>query len=231
MKRSEVNAIMRDADAFIRQHGFYLPPFAYWTPSDWASKGEEVGEIVENQLGWDITDFGQGDYRKRGLFLFTIRNGNPENLKKMRGKIYAEKVMVVDVDQVTPMHFHWTKMEDIINRGGGVLAIQLYNSTSDEGLADSDVTASIDGATRTVRAGTTIMLKPGESITLPPYLYHTFWGVENTVLVGEVSMVNDDKEDNRFHEPIGRFPLVEEDESPLHLLCTDYTRFAKHFSG
>ena len=160
MKRSEVNTIMRNADAFIRQHGFHLPPFAYWTPSDWVRKGEEVHEIVENQLGWDITDFGQGEYRKRGLFLFTIRNGNPDNLKKMQGKVYAEKILVVGVGQVTPMHFHWTKMEDIINRGGGILGIQLYNSTPTEGLADSDVTVSIDGVTRTVKAGSTVMLKP-----------------------------------------------------------------------
>ena len=231
MKRSEVNAIMRDADAFIRQRGFFLPSFAYWTPTDWASKGDEVRGIVENQLGWDITDFGQGDYRKRGLFLFTIRNGNPDNLKKMRGKIYAEKIMIVGVDQVTPMHFHWAKMEDIINRGGGTLVIQLYNSTPNEGLADSKVTVSIDGVTRTVKAGNTVMLKPGESITLPPYLYHKFWGIESTVLVGEVSMVNDDKRDNRFYEPIGRFPLIEEDEPPLYLLCTDYPKYAKHFGG
>jgi D-lyxose ketol-isomerase len=27
MKRSEINGIMREADRFIRQHGFYLPPF------------------------------------------------------------------------------------------------------------------------------------------------------------------------------------------------------------
>ncbi|MCB0250397.1 MAG: D-lyxose/D-mannose family sugar isomerase, partial [Anaerolineae bacterium] len=55
MKRSEINAIMRDADSFMRGHGFRLPPFAYWTPDDWASKGEEVREIVDRQLGWDIT--------------------------------------------------------------------------------------------------------------------------------------------------------------------------------
>ena len=75
MKRSEINAIMREADAFIRAHGFHLPPFAYWTPEDWATKGDEVREIVECGLGWDITDFGSGDYAKVGLFLFTIRNG------------------------------------------------------------------------------------------------------------------------------------------------------------
>jgi D-lyxose ketol-isomerase len=45
------------------------------------------------------------------------------------------------------------------------------------------------------------------------------------VLVGEVSAVNDDNSDNYFYEPVGRFPVVEEDEEPLHLLVPDYTKF------
>jgi D-lyxose ketol-isomerase len=225
MKRSEINAIMREADAFIRSRGFYLPPFAYWTPEDWETRGEEVREIVENGLGWDITDFGRGDYQRCGLFLFTLRNGNPKNWETMQGKLYAEKIMVVGVDQLTPMHFHWNKSEDIINRRGGKLAIQLYNATEDENLADTDVAVSMDGVRRVVKAGETVVLGPGESITLPTRLYHKFWGVEGRVLIGEVSMVNDDNVDNRFYEPVGRFPDVEEDEPPLHLLINDYGRY------
>jgi len=227
MKRSEINAIMREADAFIRGRGFYLPPFAYWTPQEWAAKGDEVREIVENGLGWDITDFGSGKFDQCGLFLFTIRNGHPHNWQTLQGKLYAEKIMLVGVDQVTPMHFHWAKSEDIINRGGGKLVIQLYNSTADEGLADTDVTVSTDGVRRVVKAGDTVVLAPGESITLPSRLYHAFWGAESRVMVGEVSMVNDDKTDNRFYEPVGRFPQIEEDEPPLHLLVTDYARTYK----
>jgi D-lyxose ketol-isomerase len=228
MKRSEINAIIRDADAFIKAHGFYLPPFAYWTPQDWARKGVEACEIVENNLGWDITDFGSGAYQKCGLFLFTVRNGSPDNLKRMQGKTYAEKIMIVGVDQVTPLHFHWSKTEDIINRGGGKLVIQLFNSTADEKLADTPVTVSTDGVTRTVSASGSIVLNPGESITLLVGLYHKFWGAESRVLVGEVSMVNDDNSDNRFFEPVGRFPLIEEDEPPLYLLVQDY---AKYYRG
>lgn len=222
MKRSEINAIMREADAFMREHCFRLPPFAYWTPADWATKGEEVREIVDHHLGWDITDFGLGDYEHTGLFLFTIRNGDPANLATGSGKLYAEKVLLVDVDQVTPLHFHWRKVEDIINRGGGRLVIQLYNSTDDDELADSDVFVSCDGVRRTVPAGGTVVLEPGESITLPTRLYHAFWAMGSKVLVGEVSLVNDDTTDNRFYEPVGRFPQIEEDEPPLYLLCTDY---------
>ncbi len=225
MKRSQINTIIREADAFMKAHGFYLPPFAYWTPEDWQKKGPEVREIVDHHLGWDITDFGQGDYEKIGLFLFTIRNGDPQNSKSGEGKTYAEKVLIVDVDQVTPMHFHWLKMEDIINRGGGKLAIKLYNSTEDEWLADTAITVSMDGVVRQFEAGATVVLEVGESITLPPGLYHEFWGVGSKVLVGEVSRVNDDANDNRFLDPAGRFPDIEEDEPPLHLLVGDYARY------
>jgi D-lyxose ketol-isomerase len=225
MKRSEVNTIMREADQFIRQRGFYLPPFAYWTPEEWQTKGEEAREIVENQLGWDITDFGSGRFEAEGLFLFTVRNGSQGEMRAKQGKLYCEKLMLVGVGQVTPMHFHWNKVEDIINRGGGKLDIKLYNATEDENLADTAVVASLDGVKRQVKAGDVVRLSPGESITLTPRLYHEFWGAEDRVLVGEVSLVNDDQNDNRFHRTVGRFPLIEEDEQPLHLLTTDYPKY------
>ena len=225
MKRSEINAIMRDADDFIRSHGFHLPPFAYWTPEVWATTGDEAREIVECDLGWDITDFGSGNYEKVGLFLFTIRNGHPANLKRMRGKLYCEKLLISDIDQVTPMHFHWHKTEDIINRGGGNLVIQLYNAAPDERLCDTDVVVSVDGVRRTVPAGGKVVLTPGESITLEDHCYHEFWAEGGRVLVGEVSLVNDDTKDNRFYRPVGRFPQIEEDAAPLYLLMQDYSRY------
>jgi len=225
MRRSEINTIMRQADYFIRERGFYLPPFAYWSATDWRSKGTEVREIVENRLGWDITDFGGGRFSKMGLFLFTVRNGSLDEMQAKHGKLYCEKLMVVEVDQVTPMHFHWNKVEDIINRGGGKLVIQLYNANEKEGLANTPVTVSLDGVKQQVNAGDAVVLSAGESITLPPRLYHKFWGAERRVLIGEVSLVNDDERDNRFFEPLGRFPEIEEDEEPLHLLVTDYPKY------
>jgi D-lyxose ketol-isomerase len=228
MKRSEINQIMHSADAFIRQQGFYLPPFAYWSPEDWRKKGPEVREIVENHLGWDITDFGQGDFKKFGLFLFTLRNGSPDNWKSLKGKLYAEKIMIVENEQITPMHFHWNKMEDIINRGGGNLMIQLFNATPDEKLdVDNQIHLSVDSILRSFNPGDVLTLTPGESVSLPQYCYHKFWAADGRVLVGEVSMVNDDNTDNRFLEPIGRFSTIEEDEAPLYLLCNEYDRYYK----
>ncbi|NLE67325.1 MAG: D-lyxose/D-mannose family sugar isomerase [Lentisphaerae bacterium] len=225
MKRSQINAIMRSAEEFIRGRGFYLPPFAFWTPGQWRARGRESAEIVNNQLGWDITDFGSGDFDRVGLFMFTIRNGIPENWKTLKGKLYAEKILIVQDRQITPMHFHWSKAEDIINRGGGRLAVQLFNSTSDDSLADTQVEVSTDGVARTLKAGDIIRLEPGESITLPTRLYHKFWAEGGKLLLGEVSLVNDDRTDNRFLEPVGRFPAIEEDEPPLYLLYADYSRY------
>jgi D-lyxose ketol-isomerase len=230
MKRSEVNAVLRSADAFIRERGYYLPPFAYWTLDDWQSKGPEVAEIVENRLGWDITDFGLGDFERCGLFLFTVRNGSPANWEKQQGKLYAEKLMIVEKDQKTPFHFHWRKMEDIINRGGGNLLIRMYNATPDERLDEtSPVVVSTDGVSRTIAPGSVVTLGPGESITLTPDCYHEFWADART-LVGEVSLVNDDSADNRFYERVGRFAEIEEDEPPLYLLVSDYDQYVSHLS-
>ena len=226
MKRSEINKHMTDALKFFEEYKISLPPFIHWTPDDWKTKGEECAEIRDNMLGWDITDFGSGDFVNLGLLLLTLRNGNQKNPEKYP-KVYAEKLMIVKEKQVTPMHFHWNKMEDIINRGGGNLIIKLYNSTEDRaGLADTDIEVTIDGVKCTFPAGTEVCIKPGESITLTPYLYHTFWGEagKGTVLVQEVSMCNDDESDNRFYEKVGRFSDIEEDEAPLHYLCNEYNK-------
>jgi D-lyxose ketol-isomerase len=58
-------------------------------------------------------------------------------------------------------------------------------------------------------------------------MYHRFYGEpgKGKVLVGEVSMVNDDTSDNCFLEPVGRFPVINEDVPPLHLLVSDYQKF------
>jgi D-lyxose ketol-isomerase len=230
MKRSEINTIIRSADKFIRECGFSLPPFAYWTPETWSQKGVEVREIAQNHLGWDITDFGSANFQACGLILFTLRNGSSENWRDLRGKLYAEKLLVVDVDQVTPMHFHWKKMEDIINRGGGNLMVQLHQSTPDEKIdLERDLIVSVDGVERKIPPGGVVTLTPGESITLPPFCYHKFWGTERRVLVGEVSLVNDDSSDNRFIDQRGRFPVIEEDEPPLYLLVTDYQQYYRAF--
>lgn len=228
MKRSQINQIIAQADDFIRSHGFVLPPFAYWSPSELIKRKADIAGIVDARLGWDITDYGKGDFDNFGLFLFTVRNGLLEDLQRGGGMCYAEKIMISRNDQISPMHRHIVKAEDIINRGGGTLALKLFNSDA-MGEIDktSDVTVATDGVLRTQAAGEVLRLNPGESVTLLPGNWHAFWGEGGDVLIGEVSTVNDDMNDNIFTEPIGRFSTIEEDVEPTHLLVSDYEEWIK----
>ena len=223
MKRSEINAALREMEQMTKRCGFALPPFCNFTPQEWQEKGHEWDEVRDNMLGWDITDYGMGDFDRLGFSLITLRNGNLK-LDKYP-KTYAEKLLYLKEGQYSPMHFHWFKMEDIINRGGGNVLVRVYNSTAQEELdRESPVTVQLDGRTCTVPAGSQLRLTPGESITVTPGLYHDF-EVEpghGPVLLGEVSQCNDDNSDNRFYEKLGRFPAIEEDEPPYRLLCNEY---------
>jgi D-lyxose ketol-isomerase len=227
MKRSEVNEIIRESDKFIRSFGYVMPPFAYWSPEELKARtATDSRAILQARLGWDITDYGQGKFDELGLFLFTTRNGNQEDLKKGGGMLYAEKIMISREKQLSPMHRHIVKAEDIINRGGGTLVLELFNSHPDGSVDEkTDVEVATDGRIVRQNAGAHLKLQPGESVTLLPGNWHAFWGEGGDVLIGEVSTVNDDLTDNIFREPIGRFSSIDEDEAPLHLLVSDYDKW------
>ncbi len=225
MKRSEINAIIKEMEALCKKHGFHLPPFANWTPEDWREKGHEYDEIRDVMLGWDVTDFGLGDFNEWGFGLFTIRNGS----QKRPGdypKAYAEKILYMRDGMKAPFHFHWFKMEDIINRGGGTLKIKVYEDDGKGGFSDKDVLIHSDGRVYLVKAGSYVTLRPGESISIWPHQYHEFHAVPGTgpILIGEVSRCNDDETDNRFYKELPRYPKIEEDEPPYRLLCNEYPK-------
>ncbi|WP_068116520.1 D-lyxose/D-mannose family sugar isomerase [Tropicimonas marinistellae] len=223
MKRSRINEIMAAADDMIRSHGFVLPPFAYWTPDQFKANKTGAARVIEARMGWDITDFGQGDFDNLGLFLFTLRNGDPADLRRGGGMCYAEKLLISRQDQISPMHRHIVKAEDIINRGGATMAIELFGSDK-EGNFDETAGGAVwcDGIRREFAPGEVLRFAPGESVTLMPGDWHAFWGEGGDVLIGEVSTVNDDLTDNVYREPIGRFSEIEEDVAPTHLLVSDY---------
>ena len=223
MKRSRINALIREAKQLLEERQFHLPPLAYWPPERWSAAGPECERIIENGLGWDVTDLGMNQFDKIGAVIFTLRNGNCAHPE--RGTPYAEKIIIIKPGQALPLHFHWSKTEDIINRGGGILAMQLYKALEDDGIdRASPAKAFCDGSERTYQPGEVFELHPGESITVTPRLFHSFWASEKggTLLCGEVSSVNDDRTDNCFAEPLSRFSQIEEDEPPIHLLCNEY---------
>ncbi|MDA5094632.1 D-lyxose/D-mannose family sugar isomerase [Aliiroseovarius sp. KMU-50] len=223
MKRSRINQIMAEADDMIRSFGFALPSFAYWTPEDFKARSSDAAHLISSRCGWDITDYGAGRFDQMGLFLFTLRNGRLADLQRGGGMCYAEKLLISRQDQISPMHTHVIKAEDIINRGGATLVVELFGSDDQGGFAeDRGGTVWCDGIERRFASGEKLRLAPGESVTLMPGDWHAFWGEGGDVLIGEVSTVNDDETDNIFRDPIGRFASIEEDERPRHLLVSDY---------
>lgn len=224
MKRSEINRALKEMEAMIQKYCFSLPRFCSFTPEQWQTIGHEFDEVRDNMLGWDITDYGQDNFDKIGFSLITLRNGNLA-MSKRYPKTYAEKLLYLKEGQYSPNHFHWSKMEDIINRGGGNLLIRVFNSLPDESIdRTSTVAVHVDGCTYQVPAGTQVKLEPGMSISIQPRMYHDFEVESGTgpVLIGEVSQCNDDAHDNRFNPRMGRFPSIQEDEAPYRLLCTEY---------
>ena len=158
---------------------------------------------------WDVTDFGLGMYRRYGLVLINLAE-EPE---------YCEKLMYALKNMSTPAHTHRKKKEDIICRWGQ-LDVLLWK---DESLAKGEILSlKINGVTKEVRSGEPIHLQAGERVTLVPGIYHEFFPATDECIIGEVSTANDDLNDNIFVNPeIGRFPGVEEDETPLLKLVSD----------
>lgn len=221
MKRSIINQHLQETCEFFEKHQFKLPRWAFWSTDQWNEQPQLANRVKSLQMGWDITDFASGNFNKVGLILFCIRNGKlPYNNGQ---KTYAEKIMVQAEDQETPLHFHYSKREDIINRGGGVLALELYKHTDKLELSKEDVIISVDEEEFSTPAGKPVYLEPGQSISLTPGIYHRFYGVKNKgkVLVGEVSQVNDDQKDNHFYKALGRFPQIDEDVKKLYPLWTE----------
>lgn len=221
MLRSEINACIEHAKELYASIAFKLPEWAHYSPQQWDAEPDLAKWCRGHQMGWDVTDYGEGNFDKRGLILFCLRNG----ILRQPGEVpYAEKIMIVGENQECPWHYHKVKMEDIIVRGGGNLVIELCNLTED-GQMDrvNDVHVRTDGKLNILPAGGKVVLEPGQSVTLPRTLVHRFYGQKGKgpVIVGEVSQVNDDLTDNYFFDCDARFTKIEEDVAPIHPLWNE----------
>lgn len=215
MRRSEINAAIREAEALVAEYRWLLPDWADYDEAAYAAEPDLARYNASRQLGWDVTDFGSGDFAAKGLTLFCVRNGvqgDPTTVP------YAEKLLFVREGQVTPYHSHRIKMEDIMVRGGGNLMVSF---TRDGSFADDPV--RVDGRVVADPYGAPIRLRPGQGITVPRGMKHSFWGEPGTgtAFCAEISQCNDDLTDNYFLDPIGRFSTIEEDEAKLHPLWNE----------
>ena len=224
MKRSEINGAIQWARAALAEHDIHLPQSALWSPEEWKRHEGDTDTIRRVMMGWDITDFGTGDFADTGAVLYTVRNGLADD--PAVGVPYCEKYIIMKESQHLPKHYHVFKTEDIINRAGGVLAVYLWNASPSGEQLDTDVVVYMDGVRRVVKPGEEILVYPGNSISLTPYMAHVFGPKAGTgyVIAGEVSKVNDDRTDNYFLDPTSRFADIEEDEPMLHPLCNEYDK-------
>ena len=224
MKRSEIQEAVSWARKILQENNLALPMFADWTPEEWKARRAEADTIIRTMRGWDVTTFGHNDFNRMGAVLFTIRNGLPDG---SCGCPYAEKLILMKEGQVLPNHYHRQKTEDIINRGGGVLLIRVYNSLPD-GSVDRKGTVRIltDGIEKFVPAGTDVEITRGNSMTIYPGLYHLFMPKAGCgdLIAGEVSSINDDRTDNFFEDTRSRFIPVDEDCMIRVLLCNEYDK-------
>ena len=228
MKRSEINAAIRWAEDLLKAHHISLPLYAAWSPEDWRAHAGEIDAVKRLMLGWDITDYGCGDFKKIGTVLYTVRNGLQDDPSV--GVPYCEKYLLMREGQRLPKHYHVSKTEDIINRAGGVLQLFLWNANPATGeQLETDVVVWQDRIRHVYGAGEEILLNPGNSISLTPYMAHIFGAKPGSgdVICGEVSAVNDDNIDNHFAETSERFMTVEEDVEITVPLVNEYERLLK----
>jgi D-lyxose ketol-isomerase len=217
MKRSEIDAAIDAADALFRRHGFRLPPFAFLDAEALRERLAAPGsEIRRGRLGWDVSDFGSGDFATTGIVAFTIRNGDQALLQTGRGRIYCEKALMVREGQWIPNHTHVLKTEDLINRGDSTVLAELTVAPG------RSVPVLVDDRRIEVAGTTTVRLAPGEGVTLEPGVWHRIGSEGGDAFIIEVSLVNDDQTDNIFRPPLPRFPDIEEDAAPRRLICPDY---------
>jgi len=232
LTRSTINRSIRDALHVASHFGFALPPYATWTPAQWNEAGAENDEIRDCMLGWDVTDFGSGNFEEIGRVLFTLRNGRSNDPRYP--KPYGEKLLIDPESQRAPAHFHRNKREDIICRHGGNILIQLTKATPSGDWSQERFPIQVNACTRELGPKEIVRLTPGESLTIPPGTIHQFWAEEGTgwelrglrySLSSEISSVCDDWNDNAFFAPWAvRFPEILENEQPAHHLCHEYPR-------
>ena len=220
MKRSEINQAIIEAKKMMENYSWVLPQWGYWSKEDYINEPSVSKYLKDHQMGWDVTDFGKGLFNEQGITLFCIRNGIQGNAQD---KPYAEKLLFMREGQEIPFHSHKVKLEDIINRGGGDLAIEFVMVNEHLKEKNKNINILVDGVQVEVEPNEPLILKRGQSVTVERNIYHKFYAVKGTgmVMAGEVSQVNDDNNDNYFLEPVGRFTQIEEDQQPIHPLWNE----------
>jgi D-lyxose ketol-isomerase len=231
MRRSFIDRRIEAMLELCVRYGFKLPPFAEWGEAQFRAQAAAARRIGEAGLGWNVVEFKPGAYAAQGLSVFTSRMGDWRGLATGRGRLYGEKAMMAEEGQVTPHHYHVVKTEDILNRGGARFIVELCKVDSAGARLDERFHALKDADWLDLAPGARVTLEPGESLTIDPFVAHSFWAEGGAVLAGEISLANDDATDNYFEPPLGPFAPIEEDAPMRYVTVRDYARLVGEATG
>ena len=106
MKRSEINQLITEGVVLFRKMGISLPPQAHWNLETWYEHRNLAEEMRKRSIGWDLTDFGSGDFSKIGMFNYTVSNGFIDlTTSKPADQPYSNKVKIVKEGQAYPTYY------------------------------------------------------------------------------------------------------------------------------
>jgi D-lyxose ketol-isomerase len=221
MKRSFMDARIEAMLTMCERCGARLPPFALWREEDYRADPAAAARIFEGGLGWSVVEFQPDQFAELGLTLFTLRMADWRQLSHGRGRLYAEKALLVEAGQRTPHHYHIVKSEDIINRGGAKLVVELFKVDRGGAPLKEKLRVLKDVKSLELSPGAHVTLEPGESLTLEPFVAHAFWAEGGATLGGEVSLANDDRTDNYFLSALPPPAPVDEDAPRRYVTVRD----------
>jgi D-lyxose ketol-isomerase len=224
VKRSFIDARIDRMLELCARHGVALPPFALWRETDFRNNADAAKLIAERGVGWNVVEFKPGLFAREGLTLFTLRMGDWRDLGAGRGRLYGEKAIAAEDGQRAPHHYHVVKTEDIVNRGGARFVVELFKVDALGRPVKDRFRALKDVSVIDLKPGHQVRLEPGESLTLEPFIAHSFWAEGGAALAGEVSLANDDTTDNYFLPPLGPPSPIDEDAPARYVTVRDHAR-------
>ena len=148
MKRSEINRLIEDALKFFQEMHFKLPPLGYLDTGAMEQAGGIVRGSGNESVGMGPHGFWYREFQCGRVAAFhPSKRESATRPEALCGKNHDRPGGTGD-----PHAFSTgPKMEDIINRGGGNLMIQLYPSDREGGFAKKSFQVSLDGLKRELK--------------------------------------------------------------------------------
>jgi hypothetical protein len=241
MKRSEINAAIARAIGNAKKFAVALPKWADWSPARFTDASTDG--IRHQQLGWKVVDFGAGDFANCGLVVLAVCSpmidaaGEPQNKPVQVGTrtypatAFSRKFLFVQAGQTEPHHFHRQKeRKEVTVLAGAPVRFELAWADGDTALSDKAVEVQVDGIWHSMPAGDSIVIQPGETITLPGELSHiiSVAGDGLDTIMVETCTANNNNTDNIFPFMTPTSQPVDEDAERLYQQLDEHSVAAKH---